>query len=176
MAIKKKRLITDVDGDGVVLNEYELSFNSNRSDDELEFNCHHSFVKLFRKIEPKYETKQFKLFFLYLTRHLRKDTNALLAQFEDSNKSVRTATIEDIASMLGISLSHCNKFIAESIRIGAISRTRISSKVVFVVNPAYAFYGRYVHVSIFEIFKNSKDFINNLSKSDIETINKNYDM
>lgn len=172
----KKRLITDIDEDGVILKEYELSIRDEKGKDQLDLNTRSSFVKLYRKIEPKYKTKQFKLFFHYLARNLRKDSNAILMFPNDNKKGVPTADLKDIAEILGISLSHCNKFIAESIKIGAISRTRISDEVVFVVNPVYAFYGRYVNISLFETFKHCPDFINALSKADIELINQIYNM
>lgn len=126
------------------------------------------FVKVFGKVsDPPYNSKNFKLYFSYLLKYLKKDSNVL----SYNGKHINNKTLSEI---LGFGDSLIDKFIAESIRIKAIARVKIGKHTSYVVNPVYAFNGRYINISLYEIFSNSLDFLECLTKADVEYINNKY--
>lgn len=161
------RRVTDYDKDGIVQNEFELQVMDKCSEYELHLNHNYSFVKVYRKFMPPYKTKSFLTYFYFLCRFLGRNSNAVLRFYEKRNVY---ADKEDIAFILGLAKSYSNRFLKESMDIGAIAKSKIGNNAVFIVNPVYAYNGRYPNVSMYQLFKNSTDFIKSLNPLDIERI------
>jgi len=170
-AQKVLRKVEEFDNEGMLISEDSYTvFKGGRKDNELEMKSRDKFVKVYKKrFNPNYSCNPFHLYFTHLFPYLRQDSN-VLAIYDEGQKRYVNMDKKSMAIVLKISVGHCGRFITESVKL----KTMMRSELGFVINPAYAYNGRFINLTLYDLFKTSEVFIRSLTISDMELIFKTY--
>lgn len=161
------------DSEGRIVHEKITHIKSDpfAKDGCLVANSRHKYTKQFCEKEPPYSRDTYTGMFYRLTKRLSKGSNMIIMY---KGNTPINADRFSIAKLLNKSPSYTERFLIESVKIKAMVKIKSGRKSYYAINPVYAFCGQNIHISMYEHFRESIDFLQSLNRADAIEIERVY--
>lgn len=129
------------------------------------YKSNHRYTKVFTKARPEFKSHKNKGIFSDIVSDLSPFENIVSSQKNDG--SFTPLTTKEIQEKFNISSDDMKQFKAEARSLKVISDVKLQGRALGIrVNPAYAINGQSFSNDVYEAFKDSTEFIENVSKDE----------
>lgn len=132
----------------------------------IPYNSNSTFTKVFVNHMPKLSKIVYYGYFNKLLHRVEKYSNVLSVY---KNNCITPASAEDLAKFIGVSINSFRKFLTEAKDLNVLVGTITTDGYGYTMNPAYAYNGKGIGVSLYLIFEKDRDFVSSLTINQINT-------